>query len=81
MPGAGIASKGIEFQWNNDSELVNYFTQPQLSFPSMEEMEMNSIDSTESWENKKKKSCVINTTVGYVIMYIQNDVLKFKNII
>ena len=26
----------------------------------------------------KNKSCVMNTTAGYVIMYIQNDVMMFK---
>ena len=29
----------------------------------------------------KNKSCVMNTTAGYVIMYIQNDVMMSKNII
>ena len=29
----------------------------------------------------KNKSCVMNTTAGYVIMYIQNDVMMFKNVI
>ena len=29
----------------------------------------------------KNKSCVMNTTAGYVIIYIQNDVMMFKNVI
>ena len=29
----------------------------------------------------KNKSCVMITTAGYVIMYIQNDVMMFKNVI
>ena len=30
---------------------------------------------------KINKSCVMDTTAGYVIMYIQNDVMMFKNVI
>ena len=29
----------------------------------------------------KNKSCVMNTTACYVIMYIQNDIMMFKNVI
>ena len=32
-------------------------------------------------ENKKWIKVASNTTAGYVIMYIQNDVMMFKNVI
>ena len=34
-----------------------------------------------SSQSTKNKSFVMNTTAGYVIMYIQNDVMMFKNVI
>ena len=36
---------------------------------------------SESSQNQKNKSCVMNTTAGYVIMYIQNDVMTCKDVI
>ena len=32
-------------------------------------------------KNDKNKSCVMNTTAGYVIMFIQNDVMTCQDVI
>ena len=39
------------------------------------------VDNGNNVNNDKYKSCVMNTTAGYIIMFIQNDVMTCKDII